>query len=215
MRGMRFSVGFDLDQRVRDAIVGVEEAAWEQAIRADGSERERSHVCELTDRVDLSAWPEGSRLIARRTKLKDGDQQSFADHDGYRLAVFLADGTGSVSELDLDHRGHGRVEDRIRQGKDSGFANPARGSVGARQRTLLDQSTAPHRPCRRTSGGSRLRSNAVLCATNWTDRPSHDHERAPPEVAACYDHATRKLSLLPADDASSTYRRARVAGDHI
>ena len=37
------------------------------------------------------AWPQGSRLIARRTKLKEGDQQSFADHDGYRLAVFLTD----------------------------------------------------------------------------------------------------------------------------
>ena len=76
-----------------------------------------------TDRVDLSSWPAGSRLIARRTKLKDGDQQSFADHDGYRLAVFLADGHASVPELDLDHRGHARVEDRIRQAKDCGLAN--------------------------------------------------------------------------------------------
>ncbi|MBA3740303.1 MAG: transposase, partial [Chloroflexi bacterium] len=76
-----------------------------------------------TDRVDLSSWPAGSRLIARCTKLKDGDQQSFADHDGYRLAVFLADGHATVPELDLDHRGHARVEDRIRQAKDCRLAN--------------------------------------------------------------------------------------------
>ena len=123
--GMRFSFGFDLRQsRVRDAIVMMPETAWVKAIRADGTEREHSQVCEITDRVDLSSWPEGSRLIARRTKLREGDQQSFADHDGYRLAVFLTDQPGDdVPQLDLTHRGHARVEDRIRQGKDCGLRN--------------------------------------------------------------------------------------------
>ncbi|MCA1699255.1 MAG: IS1380 family transposase, partial [Actinobacteria bacterium] len=102
---LRFSVGFDLDERVREAIAGLPETAWAQAIRADGTQRERSECCEITDRVDLSAWPEGSRLIARRTKLKDGDQLSFADSDGHRLAVFLTDQSGTVPELDLCHRG--------------------------------------------------------------------------------------------------------------
>jgi hypothetical protein len=88
---MLFSVGFDLDERVREAIMAKPESAWVKAIRADGSEREHSQVCEITDVVDLSSWPEGSRLIARRTKLKEGDQQSFEDYDGYRLAVFLTD----------------------------------------------------------------------------------------------------------------------------
>jgi DDE family transposase len=120
---MRFSFGFDLDERVRQAIVSMPESAWAKAIRADGSEREHSQVCEITDRVDLSAWPEGSRLIARRTELREGDQQSFADHDGYRLAVFLTDQDSSTPELDLIHRGHARVEDRIRQAKDCGLAN--------------------------------------------------------------------------------------------
>ena len=118
-----FSVAFDLDERVRKAIAAVPEPAWEKAIRPDGSERERSQVCEITDRLDLSAWPEGSRLIARRTKLADGDQQSFADYEGHRLAVFLTDGQGSVPERDLCHRDHARVEDRIREGKDCGLRN--------------------------------------------------------------------------------------------
>ncbi len=100
------------------------ESAWVKAIRADGSEREHSRVCEISDRVDLSAWPVGSRLIARRTKLRDGDQQSFADHDGHRLAVFLCDQQGDdIAQLDLDHRGHARIEDRIREGKDCGLRN--------------------------------------------------------------------------------------------
>ena len=122
--GMRFSFGFDLTEPVREAITGMPETAWVKAIRADGSEREHSQVCETTDRVDLSSWPEGSRLIARRTKLRAGDQQSFADHDGYRLAVFLTDQPGDdIALLDLTHRGHARIEDRIRQGKDCGLRN--------------------------------------------------------------------------------------------
>ncbi|MGH7190075.1 MAG: IS1380 family transposase [Steroidobacteraceae bacterium] len=120
---MRFSFGFDLDERVREAILGMGESAWVGAIRQDGSEREHSEVCEITDRVNLSAWPAGSRLIARRTKLRDGDQQSFADHDGYRFSVFITDQQGSPAELDLIHRGHARVEDRIREAKDCGLSN--------------------------------------------------------------------------------------------
>jgi Transposase DDE domain group 1 len=120
---IRFSVGFDLTEAVREAIAGLPETAWAQAIRADQTEREHSQVCEISDRVDLSAWPDGSRLIARRTKLRDGDQLSFADQDGYRLAVFLNDQEHSAPELDLTHRGHARVEDRIRQAKDCGLAN--------------------------------------------------------------------------------------------
>jgi hypothetical protein len=122
--GMRFSVGFDLSEDVREAIAELPESAWEQAIRADGSARKHSQVVEIGKHVDLAAWPQGSRLIARRTKLREGDQQSFADHDGYRLAVFLTDQDGNdVPALDLDHRGHARVEDRIREGKDCGLAN--------------------------------------------------------------------------------------------
>jgi hypothetical protein len=122
--GIRFSVGFDVDERVRDAIAGLPETAWAKAIRADGSEREHSWVAEISDRVELSGWPQGSRLIARKTKLRDGDQLSFADHDGHRLAVFLTDQPGDdIAALDLDHRGHAHVEDRIRQGKDCGLSN--------------------------------------------------------------------------------------------
>ena len=121
---LRFSFGFDLDERVREAIVKLPESAWRRAIRPDGKKRKHSWVAELTEHVDLSSWPERSRLIARRTKLKEGDQQSFQDHDGYRLAVFITDQPGKdIRRLDLIHRGHARVEDRIREGKDCGLRN--------------------------------------------------------------------------------------------
>lgn len=120
---MRFSFGFDVDARVREAILAIGESAWVKAIRTDGSQREHSECCEITSRVDLSSWPSGCRLIARRTKLREGDQQSFADHDGYRFCVFITDQHGSAAELDLIHRGHARVEDRIREAKDCGLTN--------------------------------------------------------------------------------------------
>jgi hypothetical protein len=122
--GLLFSFGFDLSEPVRQAIIAVAEASWIDAIRVDGSEREHSQVVEITDRVELSNWAERSRLIVRRTMLKDGDQQSFADHDGYRLSVFLTDQPDeNVPQLDLTHRAHAHVEDHIRQGKDCGMRN--------------------------------------------------------------------------------------------
>jgi hypothetical protein len=67
---MAFSFGFDLTEPVRHAIINAPEAAWVQALRP-GAKREREHswVLEITDLVDLRAWPPGSRLIARRTLL--------------------------------------------------------------------------------------------------------------------------------------------------
>lgn len=121
---LRFSFGFDLTEPVRDAIVKLAESAWIKAIRPDAKKRKHSWVAEITDHVELSGWPDGLRLIARRTKLREGDQQSFADHDGYRLAVFITDQTDkNIARLDLTHRGHARVEDRIREGKDCGMRN--------------------------------------------------------------------------------------------
>jgi hypothetical protein len=43
----------------------VPEAAWVQAINGASEDRDGAWVTELIDRIDLSAWPEGSRLICR------------------------------------------------------------------------------------------------------------------------------------------------------
>lgn len=80
-------------------------------------------MVEITTVSICPGWPVGARLIARRTELKEGDQQSFADHDGHRLAVFLTDQRGAITELDLTHRRHAVVEDRIREAKDCGLSN--------------------------------------------------------------------------------------------
>ena len=78
---------------------------------------------EITDRVDLSSWPEGSRLIVRRERPHPGAQLSFTDHDGYRFQAILTDQTDpDIAVLERRHRQRARVEDRIRDDKDTGLA---------------------------------------------------------------------------------------------
>src|SRR5450755_4332408 len=80
-------------------------------------------VCEITDTVDLSAWPEGSRLIVRRERPHPGAQLSFTDQDGYRFQAILTDQTDEdIAVLECRHRQHAHVEDRIRDDKDTGLS---------------------------------------------------------------------------------------------
>ena len=69
---MRFSVGYELTEKVRVAILTIPEKAWVRALDQDGSARENGEVCEITRMVDLSAWPAGSRLIVRRERPHPG-----------------------------------------------------------------------------------------------------------------------------------------------
>jgi Transposase DDE domain group 1 len=122
--GIRFSVGYELNDGVRAAILELPEAAWMPAIEADGSQREGAWVAELTDRLELSAWPEGSRLIVRRERPHPGAQFQIFDEHGYRYTCFLTDQTATdIAALELRHRGRARVEDSIRAGKDCGMRN--------------------------------------------------------------------------------------------
>ena len=120
---MRFSVGYELTEQVRAAILQIPEDAWVPALDQDGSERENGEVCEITDMVDLSTWPEGSRLIVRREHPHPGAQLSFTDHDGYRFQAILTDQTDpAIAVLECRHRQHAHVEDRIRDDKDTGLS---------------------------------------------------------------------------------------------
>ena len=122
--GIRFSVGYELNDTVRTAILDAPEAAWLQAINGVGAERDGAWVGELTDRLNLSAWPEGSRLICRRERPHPGAQFRIFDEHGYRHTCFLTDQDGKdIAVLELGHRGRARVEDSIRHGKDTGMRN--------------------------------------------------------------------------------------------
>ncbi|MGH7922061.1 MAG: hypothetical protein ACREQM_19270 [Candidatus Dormibacteraceae bacterium] len=89
----KFSIGFELREDVREAILNLPEEAWEAAIHQDGEDREGAEVCEL-EHLDLSGWPVGTRAICRRERPHPGAQLSFTDHEGWRFQ-----GAGSVASL--------------------------------------------------------------------------------------------------------------------
>ncbi len=85
-------------------------------------------VTELTGLLDLSGWPTGTRLIARRETPHSGPQLRLTDADGRRITIFATNtppGTpgGQLADLELRHRRRARCEDRIRCAKDTGLAN--------------------------------------------------------------------------------------------
>jgi hypothetical protein len=120
---LRFSFGYELTDAVRSAILAPPDDAWISALDQDDSERPNVQVVELTDRIDLSSWPAGSRVIVRRERPHPGAQLSFTDHDGYRFQAILTDQTDqAIAVLERRHRQRARVEDRIRDDKDTGLA---------------------------------------------------------------------------------------------
>src|SRR4051794_37036143 len=120
---MRFSVGYELTEAVRAAILDIPEPAWVAALDPDGSARENGEVAEITSSIDLSSWPEGSGLIVRRERPHPGAQLSFTDHDGYRFQAILTDQDDpDIAVLECRHRQRAHVEDRIRDDKDTGLA---------------------------------------------------------------------------------------------
>jgi hypothetical protein len=118
---IRFSVGFDLTEPVREAIARIPDDRWVSALAQDGSPRENGEVCEATDLIDLKGWPEGSRLIVRRERPHPGAQLSFTDADGHRFQTVLTDRAGDAAHLEREHRARARCEDRIRCAKAMGL----------------------------------------------------------------------------------------------
>jgi hypothetical protein len=127
-RGIRtfFSVGYAITEPVRRAIRAMPGRLWHPALDQDGTLRDSAEVAELTGMVDLDGYPAGTRIIVRRERPHPGAQLSLFDQDeGLRHQVFLTDtpysGGGSAQFLEVRHRGHATVEDRIRCGKTTGF----------------------------------------------------------------------------------------------
>jgi len=120
---IRFSVGYDLTESVRTAVLDIPEQDWVCAVGQDGSQRTNGQVAELPG-LDLKGWPAGSRVIVRRERPHPGAQLSFTDHDGHRFQAILTDQADTdIARLECRHRARARVEDHIRNDKQTGLAN--------------------------------------------------------------------------------------------
>jgi hypothetical protein len=119
-----FSVGYDLTETVRAAILQIADKCWVAAIDQDGRERPNGHVCEITGQLDLSSWPSGTRVLVRRERAHPGAQLTLTDLDGHRFQAILTDQPGhEIATIERDHRARARVEDHIRNDKDTGLRN--------------------------------------------------------------------------------------------
>lgn len=130
---LSYSVGFTLPEDTPELLAKIPEHVWAPAIDADGDIREGAWVAELSGLLDLSGWPPGMRVIARKENPHPGAQLRFDDVDGKRITAFAtntpAGGKGTqLPALELRHRRRARCEDRIRVSKDTGLrAMPLKG----------------------------------------------------------------------------------------
>ena len=120
-RTVEYSVGYATNAKVLDAIAKVPKKVWTPATNADGDVREGGDVAEITNLLDLTGWPAGMRLIVRRERPHPGAQLSlFEEADGWRYQVVATNtALGQLAFLEARHRAHARVEDRLRNAKDS------------------------------------------------------------------------------------------------
>ncbi len=118
-RNCEFSVGGRVSATLDAAIAAVPPDAWVPARDTNGQVRRGAQVAELD--VTLDTWPPGTRAICRREKPHPGAQLRLWDHHGLRHQVVLTNSEGDLVDLELRHRRHAEVENRIRNLKDCGL----------------------------------------------------------------------------------------------
>jgi hypothetical protein len=121
-----YSVGFDVTEPVRDAIVAVPTRTWAPALTPDGELRRGAHVTEITGLLDLPAgWPDGMRLMARTEPLHPRHRKQASPIERKREQRFQATATDlpgyRYPKLDAFSRNHAVVESAIKDGKDLGL----------------------------------------------------------------------------------------------
>ena len=123
-RGLEFSVGFDVTEPVREAVLQLPEGSWEVAITKEMEEREGAEVAEITSLLNLSLWPSGSRVLVRREEPHPGASYNLFDPHGLRHQALITNSQDpDIAYLEARHRLHARVEDRIKEAKECGLGN--------------------------------------------------------------------------------------------
>jgi Transposase DDE domain group 1 len=118
-RNCEFSITARVNAQLDAAIAAVKRRAWRPALDADAKPRTGAQIAELD--LVVAGWPAGTRAIVRRERPHPGAQLKLWDRDGYRHQVVLTNSRGDAARLELRHRRHGHVENRIKNLKDTGI----------------------------------------------------------------------------------------------
>jgi len=121
---LSYSVGFALPNNTAELLALMHDDVWTPAYNSDGAVREGAWVAELTGMLNLTGWPKGMRVIARKERPHPGAQLRITDADGLRVTAFATNSVrGQLPDLELRHRRRARAEDRIRCAKETGLRN--------------------------------------------------------------------------------------------
>lgn len=138
-RNIGFAVVARKNARVHGAICAAigQPQRWQPALTQTGEVRDGAQVAELTDLIDLSGWPEGTRLIVRREPLHPGAQTSLLPDLEFRYWGHYTDGDLNPVDADVFVRAHAHVENHICRLKASGLERFPFTNMGA-NRAWLD-----------------------------------------------------------------------------
>ena len=146
-------------------------------MRQDGTQHDGAQIAEIThvERLDLTPWPEGSRVIIRRERPHPGAQLKFTDADGHRFQATLTDLTGDMVEIERLHRGRGDAENLIRGAKQTGLENLPLRELRAQRRVARAVADRPrpdrldHQLC--------LTGELAICEPKSAPIPAAAHRR--------------------------------------
>jgi hypothetical protein len=134
-RTVKFTVGWTITEADERSIAALPAHAWTDSLRQDGTATDQAQVAELTglnERVDK--WTRGLRLIARRTRPAARHRKKLTELEkktGWRYAIVATNigrihgvpGSHRSQFLDVVHRSHATVQDRVRTNKAMGLTN--------------------------------------------------------------------------------------------
>jgi hypothetical protein len=135
-RRVFYTVGWKMTPADEIAIGALPASAWSEAVTTGSEVQHGYQVAELTGLSTRPGWPTGMRLIARRVRPSRRQIKNLTDFErstGWVYSVQATNightglgrslaGTGTVQFLDVLHRHHAVVEDRVRQAKACGLA---------------------------------------------------------------------------------------------
>ena len=136
-RRVRWVTGWAINATDEQALALLPEKVWTAALRQDGALHEIKgpdgdpvsyQVAEITGVRDLTGWPPGMRLTARRVKPSRRDLKkltAFEKRTGWRYQIIATNipahqglsgvpGSGQVWFVDALYRDHAEVEDRVK-----------------------------------------------------------------------------------------------------
>ena len=135
-RRVVYTVGWTITPADEKAIAALPEAAWTVAVATSGEATPGYEVAELTGLNTRPGWPQGLRLVVRRCTPSRRQAKKLTDFEqstGFVYSITATNisikglkaipGSHTPQWIDVAHRHHAVVEDRVRCNKAMGLQN--------------------------------------------------------------------------------------------